>query len=102
MTWSRVKPRSQVHDAAHAKARKQWAARHSPSDPCYRCGHALGPMGPHLHLDHDDYDKTIYRGFSHAKCNLSAAGNLGRARQQAARRGETTVKRPRAPRSWFN
>lgn len=86
MTWSRVKPRSQVHGSAHAKARKAWAARHQPTDPCVRCGHPLGPMGPNLHLDHHDTDKRVYLGFSHKACNLTAAGALGRARQR--RRGD--------------
>lgn len=86
MTWSRVKPRNQVHGAAHAKARKEWAARHHPSTPCFRCGRPLGPMSSALHLDHDDYDKSLYRGFSHAACNLRAAGALGRARQRSSGR----------------
>jgi hypothetical protein len=95
VTWSRVKPRQQVHGSAHAKARKQWAAQHDPSHLCVRCGHALGPMGPGLHLDHHDYDKTVYRGFSHGRpcptcrvaCNVVAGAALGRARQKARRRG---------------
>lgn len=94
MTWSRVKPRSQVHGSSHATARKQWALRHHEDDPCVRCGHALGPMGPWLHLDHDDYDKTRYRGFAHGsapcpvckkRCNLRAAALLGNARQKRER-----------------
>jgi hypothetical protein len=85
MTWSRVKQRSQVHDAAHDKARAAAAAMHHPSDPCVRCGRPLGPMGPALHYDHHDTDKTRYLGFSHRACNLRAAGQLGRARQKAAR-----------------
>lgn len=99
MTWSRVKPRSQVHDAAHAKARKAAALLHSPSDPCVRCGRPLGPMGRGLHYDHHDSDKRVYLGFSHAVCNLKAAGQLGRARQKAARLG-TAMSKPRAPRTW--
>ncbi len=93
MTWSRVKPRQQVHGAAHAKARKQWAARHQPTDLCVRCRRPLGPMGSWLHLDHDDHDKTIYRGFSHAACNLKAAAELGRRRQQQG--GDTSRARSR-------
>jgi hypothetical protein len=97
MTWSRVKRRSQVHDAAHAKARAEAALNHSPSDPCTRCRRPLGPMGPWLHYDHHDLDKNRYLGFSHAACNIKAAGRLGRARQRAARQvrapqvGSTTL-----------
>lgn len=90
MTWSRVKPRSATHGASHDKARKQWAAKHQPNDPCVRCGKPLGPMSPNLHLDHHDSDKTRYLGFAHKACNLRAAGQLGRARQKAQRRGTTT------------
>ena len=84
MTWSRTKPRTATHGSAHDKARKAYAAVHQPWHPCVRCGKPLGPMGPQLHLDHHDTDKTRYLGFSHAKCNTGAAGRLGRARQKAA------------------
>lgn len=86
MTWDRTKPRGQIHGYAHAKARREWAAVHQDDDPCYRCRRPLGPMRSTLHLDHDDHDKTIYRGFSHGACNQSAAGELGNARQRAQRR----------------
>lgn len=93
MTWSRAKPRSVTHGAAHDKARKQWASLHQPTDPCVRCGAPLGPMGSWLHLDHHDHDKRVYLGFAHAACNLRAAGILGRTRQKEARTH-------RAPRTW--
>lgn len=99
MTWSRVKARSDVHGVAHMRARRRYAARHHPLDPCARCGHPLGPMGPGLHLDHDDHDKRVYIGFSHGApcptcgipCNLRAAGQLGRERQQAQRLGPSPL-----------
>lgn len=91
MTWQRTKPRAQVHGSAHAKARKQWAAQHDPSHPCVRCGRPLGPMGKWLHLDHHDLDKRMYLGFSHAACNLRAAGQLGRQRQKFGRGGPTAL-----------
>lgn len=90
MTWSRVKARdTDMYGPSHATARKQWAARHDPADPCVRCRRPLGPMGPHLHLDHHDSDKSLYLGFSHRACNLRAAGQLGNARQRARRRGQS-------------
>lgn len=95
MTWQRTKPRAQVHGSAHAKARKQWATQHAPSHPCVRCGQPLGPMGRWLHLDHHDTDKSVYLGFSHAACNLTAAGQLGRAVQKGLR--PTTYRSPRFP-----
>lgn len=85
MTWRRLKPRAAVHGAAHARARRELAAQHQPEHPCVRCGYPLGPMGPHLHLDHHDHDKTVYLGFSHAACNLRAASDRGRQQQRLAR-----------------
>ena len=93
MAWDRYKPRGADHGSGHAKQVKIWKARHQPTDLCARCGRPLGPMCSDLHLDHDDYDKRIYIGYSHGACNLRAAGQLGRAVQKAART-------PRAPRSW--
>lgn len=103
MTWKRIKqPRAQIHGSAHAQARKQWAARHDPQDPCARCGRPLGPMGPNLHLDHHDRDKTRYIGFSHAACNTRRAGQLGRAQQKAraAARRQDVIRAP-ATRNWY-
>jgi hypothetical protein len=75
--------------APHQKLRALLAKRHQPTDPCVRCGHPLGPMGPWLHLDHND-SRTGYLGFSHGRrrcpvcgnrCNLRAAGLKAKALQ---------------------
>jgi hypothetical protein len=50
--------------------------------PCYRCGLPM-LRGQELHLDHDDWDRTIIRGFSHKHCNLRAAAKKARAIQIA-------------------
>ena len=47
-------------------------------------------MGSWLHLDHHDWDKRVYLGFSHASCNLRAAGQLGNSVQHTARHGGST------------
>lgn len=65
---------------AHQQARKAWAKRHRPSDPCARCGLPLGPMGSHLHLDHNA-DRTGYLGFSCGDCNRRAGAVEGQRRQ---------------------
>lgn len=52
--------------------------------PCTRCGQPMLP-GQDLDLDHFD-DRGGYRGFAHARCNRSAGGKLGRARQLARAR----------------
>lgn len=84
MPWSSSRPRNTSYGAEHAKARREWAAQHRPDDPCTRCGHPLGPMGRHLHLDHNR-DRSGYLGFAHARCNVRAGAREGRARQDASR-----------------
>jgi hypothetical protein len=73
------------YGAEHAKARRLAAQAHKPTDPCSRCGHALGPMGSWLHYDHND-QRTSYLGFSHGRypcpvcrkrCNLRAGARKG-------------------------
>ena len=91
MPWDRNRPRSTAYGSAHTKARQAWAARHTPSDPCTRCGHELGPMSAALHLDHSD-DRRTYLGFAHGspcpvcriRCNQSAGARAGRARQTSS------------------
>ena len=61
--------------------------------PCYRCGLPM-LRGQELHLDHDDWDRTITRGFSHRACNLRAAAKKARAIQLAAKMAKTTAGRP--------
>lgn len=82
------------YGSAHQKARREAVKRHHPADPCARCGHALGPMGPHLHYDHNG-QRTGYLGFSHGapcptcgqRCNIRAAAIEGNRRQRGRRHG---------------
>jgi len=76
--------RGERYDRRHQIARDTAARRHRPEDPCARCWHPLGPMGSHLHYDHDEYGG--YLGFSHGaepcpvcgrRCNLQAAAEKG-------------------------
>ena len=61
--------------------------------PCVRCGEIM-LRGQKLHLDHDDNDRSIIRGFSHSDCNIRAAARKARAIQTAAkRRGNRQVHR---------
>ena len=89
MPWDSTRPRSADYGAAHTKARKAWAARHDPADLCTRCRHPLGPMGPHLHLDHSA-DRSYYAGFAHGRCNVSAAALVANARSKVKRAGQTS------------
>jgi hypothetical protein len=61
--------------------------------PCVRCGQLMLP-GQKLHLDHDDWDRSIIRGFAHAICNLRAAGRKGKAVQRMAKQGRTKINKP--------
>lgn len=92
MAWVNSRPRASTagrgYGKQHERARAAAAARHDPANPCCRCGHALGPMGPWLHFDHTD-SRDGYLGFSHgapcpvcgARCNLKAGAKKGRAAQ---------------------
>jgi hypothetical protein len=77
MAWSGsrgVNTTAAGYGNSHQKLRAALAKRHQPTDPCVRCGHALGPMGPWLHLDHNDA-RTGYLGFSHGRrCNVCGRG----------------------------
>jgi hypothetical protein len=88
MPWSNARPLASTtargYGKAHRLARAAAAARHTPADPCVRCGHALGPMGPWLHLDHME-DRSGYLGFAHKDCNLRAGAKKGRRIQKAGK-----------------
>jgi hypothetical protein len=56
--------------------------------PCSRCGQPM-LKGQELHLDHDDWDRTKLRGFSHRECNLKAAAKKARAIQLYGKRQKT-------------
>ncbi len=75
MAFSNSKGRGTKYGTEHQRARKQYAAKHQPSDPCSRCHRPLGPMSPALHLDHAEHGG--YLGFAHRKCNQSAGARKG-------------------------
>lgn len=59
---------------SHVKTRREWEPLVAiGSVRCSRCRRYIKPDEA-WHLDHDDNDRTKYRGPSCAKCNLSAAG----------------------------
>ena len=93
MPWS-SKPKASStargYGREHRQARAAAVLRHDPASPCARCGHALGPMGPWLHFDHNDA-RNGYLGFSHGqypcpvcgkRCNLRAGAAKGTRIQQ--------------------
>ena len=58
------------YGSKHQKLRKALLAK-AYGQPCSRCGLPMLP-GQQLHLDHDDYDRSKWLGFSHkvAICGL--------------------------------
>jgi hypothetical protein len=98
MAWSGsrgVNTTAAGYGSQHQKLRKALLAK-AYGQPCSRCSQPMLP-GQALHLDHDDYDRTKWRGFSHARCNLRAAAKKARAIQLKRWRGAvpqaTTVHR---------
>ena len=67
------------YGSKHQKLRKALLAK-ACGQPCSRCGLPMIP-GQQLHLDHDDYDRSKWLGFSHKVCNLRAAAKKARAIQ---------------------
>ena len=95
MPWSgkpKTSSTARGYGKAHRLARAAAALRHTPTDPCVRCGHALGPMGPWLHFDHNE-SRSGYLGFSHGgpcpvcgkRCNMDAGAAKGRRIQKLAK-----------------
>jgi hypothetical protein len=87
MVWDRrgqLPPAQRGYDATHRAAREQWAKLvRTGAVCCVRCGKPVAPWQS-WHLDHDDNDRRIYRGVSHASCNLKAGARRGRAIQTGA------------------
>lgn len=83
------------YGAEHKQERAQWKRRIDAGEivPCSRCG---GPIstGMKWHLDHDDHDRSIYRGPAHEYCNLRAAGR--RAAASTNRKRELGLTRRRS------
>lgn len=65
---------------AHERERARWQANvEAGLVTCSRCSERI-LIGQAWHLDHDDHDRTKYRGPSHARCNVSAGGRAAHGR----------------------
>lgn len=53
--------------------------------PCVLCGDVMEEEGDDLHLDHNE-DRTGYRGFAHALCNIRDGAKRGNRRQRQLQR----------------
>lgn len=67
----------------HQKARKAALAAFVVGQPCVRCGKPLASKRG-LELDHDDDDRSRYRGLAHAACNRRAGGEKSQRQRAAA------------------
>ena len=57
------------YDATHARLRKEWAPHVAAGEViCWRCRTRIYAGEP-WDLGHDDYDRTVYRGPEHQRCN---------------------------------
>ena len=64
------------YGAPHRALRAHWQTLITREpQPCTRCGQPITTRDT-WHLDHDDNDRSKYRGPSHAACNMSAGGRL--------------------------
>jgi hypothetical protein len=83
---SKGKTWAKGYDTTHKLLRKAWAPRVAAGEVrCWRCRQFIEPGEP-WDLGHDDYDRTVYRGPEHRKCNRStAARNVADQRRMTIR-----------------
>jgi hypothetical protein len=84
-----IKAAARGYGAKHQAERKRRLAALRDGDPCCRCGQPMWRIqAPSLHLDHNDQDRTKYRGLAHGDCNRNAGAKLGylKSRQTSTRR----------------
>jgi hypothetical protein len=75
---------SRDYGAAHRRERARWRPIVAAGGcACVRCGRWISATQP-WDLDHDDDDRTAYRGPAHRSCNRAA----GAAASNRARRGD--------------
>jgi hypothetical protein len=80
------------YGAKHKRLRKWWAPKvRAGKVDCARCGKPIAPGEP-WDLGHDDFDRSVYNGPEHRRCNR---GTLPRMLAKA--RGEQTMT---ASREW--
>lgn len=82
------------YGAPHQERRARWAPLVAAGRvSCARCGDPIVPDTP-WHLDHDDDDRSKYRGPAHQDCNSKAGaekGNQNRRARDMSRGGATSL-----------
>lgn len=70
----------------HQLERKRWQPLVDRGTvTCWRCGGLIVPGTP-WDLGHDDWDRSVYRGPEHRRCNRGAAARKGNRLRSAPRR----------------
>jgi hypothetical protein len=73
---SKGKTWAKGYDTTHKLLRKQCAKQVAAGGVrCWRCRDLIQPGDP-WDLGHDDYDRTVYRGPEHRRCNRATAGRM--------------------------
>lgn len=71
------------YTGAHKRERERWKPLVDRGEAtCCRCGLPLAP-GAAFHLDHDDNDRTRYRGVAHPACNVRAGAVKGNRQRRS-------------------
>jgi len=95
MPWVRqkVSATARGYGRDHKKLREQWEPLVATgSVRCWRCHEFISP-GVKWHLGHDDFNRGVYRGPEHAKCNLSGAAKKARLVQMLGKNTQGPIDR---------
>jgi hypothetical protein len=86
MPWPRRPSSTQRgYGYKHQQRRARWAPIVAKGKVrCSRCGEPI-QVGQAWHLDHEDEDRTRYRGPGHEDCNVGAGRELGAQRRATGR-----------------
>jgi hypothetical protein len=81
-----AKANDRGYGRAHRRLRKRWARVVAVGDAyCGRCGKWISPEAP-WDLGHHDFDRSVYTGPEHRRCNRATEKHGVKALRRRARR----------------